>query len=204
MRVVKGETVADTTGDNLKNFDRSQLGAKTRVHALAKMLGVPSRTLVIELDRLGLVKVAQSTLSLSEANLLLDALTPAAEPSEPAPAAAAPEEEAPVAETPVVEAVEDQEKLRHRVEKNVANEIRQIEQKVNKQLEDFAAAVEDEQRAELLEDVVPEITPVPEAGPNFVTPIFMAPEDEAAAEVVAASISEDEEAEDGAEDGARN
>ncbi|GAA4799270.1 Ribonuclease G [Corynebacterium canis] len=210
--------MADTTGDNLKNFDRSQLGAKTRVHALAKMLGVPSRTLVIELDRLGLVKVAQSTLSLSEANLLLDALTPAAEPSEPAPAAAAPSEEASAAEAateqdaakqgaveeaPVAEAAEDQEKLRHRVEKNVANEIRQIEQKVNKQLEDFAAAVEDEQQAELLEDVVPEITPVPAAGPNFVTPIFMAPEDEAAAEAVAASISEDEEAEDSAEDGAR-
>ncbi|WP_240483191.1 translation initiation factor IF-2 N-terminal domain-containing protein [Corynebacterium freiburgense] len=149
---------------------------KTRVHALAKMLGVPSRTLVLELDRLGFVKVAQSTLSVAEANLLLDAMIPAEEQPQ-----------------------EDQDKLRHRVEKNVANEIRQIEQKVDQQLEDFAAAVQEEQQAELLEDVVSEITPAPSTSPSFVTPIFMAPEDEAASVVPAPSISEEpEEIDEGA------
>ncbi|MDO5076123.1 translation initiation factor IF-2 N-terminal domain-containing protein [Corynebacterium sp.] len=231
--------MADTTGNNLKNFDRSQLGAKTRVHALAKMLGVPSRKLVIELDRLGLVKVAQSTLSLSEANLLLDALTPseeqpsteAVEPSSkpadkdrkdapkakagkgakakkaaPKSKASQPEHDEPAAsdepEPHDEETSEEQQKLRHRVEKNVANEIRQIERKVDQKLEDFAAAVEEEQQAELLEDVVPDITPVPADGPNFVTPIFMAPEGETPAKTTLSPPAEDA-SEDSVEDGAR-
>lgn len=177
--------MADTAEDKLKNFDRSQLETKTRVHALAKMLGVPSRKLVIELDRLGFVKVAQSTLSIAEANLLLDAMIPAEEQSEQ-----------PVQEE---QPNQDQDKLRHRVEKNVANEIRQIEQKVDRQLEDFAAAVQEEQQAELLEDVVPDITPVPDVSPNFVTPIFMAPEDDAPTVADEASISDEiEEIDDGA------
>ena len=67
----------------IEEFDRSTLGPKTRVHALAKQLGMTSKELIVALDGLGLVKVAQSNLSLDEANKLLDALQPA-EPSEPA------------------------------------------------------------------------------------------------------------------------
>ena len=55
-------------------FDRSQLAEKTRVFALAKALGVPSKELVVALSELGVVKVAQSTLTRAESEQLLDAL----------------------------------------------------------------------------------------------------------------------------------
>ncbi len=106
------------------DFDRSQLGEKTRVHQLAKQLGLTSKDLVVALDSIGLVKVAQSTLSREEATRLLDLL-------------AKPVEEAPAEVVPDVEPVE---KIRRRVEKNVANEIQQIEEKVERELAD---AVED-------------------------------------------------------------
>jgi len=51
----------------IEEFDRSTLGPKTRVHALAKQLGMTSKELIVALDGLGLVKVAQSNLSLDEA-----------------------------------------------------------------------------------------------------------------------------------------
>ena len=55
-------------------FDRSQLAEKTRVFTLAKALGVPSKELVVALSELGVVKVAQSTLTRAESEQLLDAL----------------------------------------------------------------------------------------------------------------------------------
>nr|WP_231295054.1 translation initiation factor IF-2 N-terminal domain-containing protein [Corynebacterium efficiens] len=102
------------------DFDRSQLGEKTRVHQLAKQLGLTSKDLVVALDSIGLVKVAQSTLSREEATRLLDLL-------------AKPVEEAPAEVVPDVEPVE---KIRRRVEKNVANEIQQIQEKVERELAD--------------------------------------------------------------------
>nr|WP_245802207.1 translation initiation factor IF-2 N-terminal domain-containing protein [Corynebacterium pacaense] len=133
------------------DFDRSQLGAKTRVHYLAKQLGLTSRDLVLALDSIGLVKVAQSSLSLEEATRLLDALSaPAADVDAPA---------------------EPVEKIRRRVEKNVANEIHQIEEKVDRELEAAVELVVEDD--EPLEDVEPEITPAPEV--TVKTPIFVAP-----------------------------
>ena len=41
----------------IEKFDRSTLGPKTRVHALAKQLGMTSKELIVALDGLGLVKV---------------------------------------------------------------------------------------------------------------------------------------------------
>ena len=55
-------------------MDRSQIQDKTRVFALAKMLGMQSKELIIALSDLGLVKVAQSTLTRAETEQLLDAL----------------------------------------------------------------------------------------------------------------------------------
>ena len=51
--------------------DRSQLGEKTRVFVLAKMLGMTSKDLVVKLNELGLVKVAQSSLSKAETEQVL-------------------------------------------------------------------------------------------------------------------------------------
>ena len=124
--------------------DRSQLGEKTRVFVLAKMLGMTSKDLVVKLNELGLVKVAQSSLSKAETEQVLDALegTPAADPAE---ADTAPESEA-NAEPDEAAATAAEEKIRHRVRKDVENEINQIEEKVE---------------ADLLTDVEPEITPAP-------------------------------------------
>ncbi|MEJ5928609.1 translation initiation factor IF-2 N-terminal domain-containing protein [Corynebacterium sp. H128] len=132
-------------------FDRTQLGEKNRVHILAKALGMASKELIAELANLGLKKVAQSTISKQEAEQLLDALSG-----------------------------KDEDVIRKRVEKNVANEIHQIEEKVERELAtiDLVTAVEQEKDAELLEDVVPEITPAPEN--VFIAPIFQAPEPVAA------------------------
>ncbi len=168
------------------DFDRSQLGEKTRVHQLAKQLGLMSKDLVVALDSIGLVKVAQSSLNLDEAHKLLDVL---AKPVQDAPADAVPD-------------VEPVEKIRRRVEKNVANEIHQIEEKVERELAEVAepaaavealevselpnpepeieavdliAAAEAEMHAELLEDIIPEITPPP-AEATIYAPIFVAPE----------------------------
>lgn len=140
--------------------DRSQLGEKTRVFVLAKMLGMTSKDLVVKLNELGLVKVAQSSLSKAETEQVLDAVegTPAADAAE---ADTAPEASA--ATAPDEAAAE--EKIRHRVRKDVENEINQIEEKVE---------------ADLLTDVEPEITPAPaptedtEETAGVYTPVFKA------------------------------
>lgn len=183
------ETGVPATAVLAADFDRSQLTPKMRVHALAKLLGMTSKSLIAELDKIGLVKVAQSTLSLEESGALLDAL---GEPAEQAPG------------TPDAEPVE---KIRQRVEKNVENEIHQIEEKVERELaetsdqrdesapaelvqgpdetaaavepreetEEFGASTGDEQDTELLEDVTPDVTPPPADAPAFRAPIFRAP-----------------------------
>ncbi|KIH72924.1 translation initiation factor IF-2 N-terminal domain-containing protein [Corynebacterium glutamicum] len=145
-------------------FDRDSLSEKTRVHQLAKRLGMVSKDVVVALDGIGLVKVAQSNLSKEEVKKLLDALS---QPVLNAAPAAVPD-------------VEPVEKIRRRVEKNVENEIHQIEEKVERELAavaqptDFEAAAREEATAELLEDIVPEITPAPVEAPVY-TPIFVAP-----------------------------
>ncbi|CAB0855549.1 ribonuclease E [Corynebacterium diphtheriae] len=109
----KHQAVSLPIGQAVAALDRSIIGEKIRVHILAKQLGVASKELIAQLATMGLKKVAQSTLSNQEANQLLDSFVPA---------------------QPEVD-----EKLRHRVEKNVENEIAQIEAKVNRDLEEAAA-----------------------------------------------------------------
>ncbi|MCS4535333.1 translation initiation factor IF-2 N-terminal domain-containing protein [Corynebacterium sp. HS2168-gen11] len=95
-------------------FDRSTLGEKTRVHVLAKQLGLSSKEVIAQLAELGLKKVAQSALTKPEVEQLLDAY-----------------EQDAAAQTAEFS---EEEKLRYRVEKNVENEIHQIEEKVAQQL----------------------------------------------------------------------
>ncbi|CAB0567156.1 ribonuclease E [Corynebacterium diphtheriae] len=109
----KHQAVSLPIGQAVAALDRSVIGEKIRVHILAKELGTTSKELIAQLATLGLRKVAQSTLSNQEANQLLDSFVPA---------------------QPEVD-----EKLRYRVEKNVENEIAQIEAKVNRNLEEAAA-----------------------------------------------------------------
>ncbi|WP_454963053.1 translation initiation factor IF-2 N-terminal domain-containing protein [Corynebacterium durum] len=186
----------------IEEFDRSTLGPKTRVHALAKQLGMTSKELIVALDGLGLVKVAQSNLSLDEANKLLDALQPA-EPSEPAV------EEKPKKKGKKKAKKQPEDKIRKRVEKNVANEIHQIEEKVDRELSELLD--EDEGiDAEALAILIPEVSepaeePVTQV-PPFATPVFLAPEAvEEDLEVETSVSDEDEEnsgdAEDTSEDG---
>ena len=123
---------------NTTELDIDQLGERTRVFAMAKMLGMSSKELIIELDKIGLVKVAQSSLTKDEAAQLLEALRSGTPDPEPENGEESPEV-----------------RIRKRVENNVKNEISQIEEKVDKQLASYASE-------ELLEEIVPEITPAPE------------------------------------------
>ena len=175
----------------IEEFDRSTLGPKTRVHALAKQLGMTSKELIVALDGLGLVKVAQSNLSLDEANKLLDALQPA-EPSEPAA------EEKPKKKGKKKAKKQPEDKIRKRVEKNVANEIHQIEEKVDRELSELLD--EDEGiDAEALAILIPEV-PEPTEEPftqvhPFATPVFLAPEAVEEDLEVEASVSDEDEQE---------
>ncbi|WP_151550458.1 translation initiation factor IF-2 N-terminal domain-containing protein [Corynebacterium sp. 12B] len=155
---------------NTTELDINQLGERTRVFAMAKMLGMSSKELIIELDKIGLVKVAQSSLTKDEAAQLLEVLrsdTPDPEPENGE-------------ESPEV-------RIRKRVENNVKNEISQIEEKVDKQLASYASE-------ELLEEIVPEITPAPEdpSAAAAPMPLFIPPAVDAAAPEEAAPAAEKE------------
>ncbi|WPF67296.1 translation initiation factor IF-2 N-terminal domain-containing protein [Corynebacterium sp. 22KM0430] len=152
--------------ESAKGFDRSQLGAKTRVHALAKMMGGTSKELVGALKGLGWNKVAQSTLSPEEVTALLDHLAGAADTGDkrkdkaerPAESTAKAEPEGKPSkrakkdkdnkDKDAEQPAESEEKIRHRVEKNVANEIHQIEEKVEKDLSEQVAQAEVAQEKE--------------------------------------------------------
>ncbi|WP_235933577.1 translation initiation factor IF-2 N-terminal domain-containing protein [Corynebacterium qintianiae] len=187
------------TDDNSKNserqhpaatFDRSQLTDKTRVFQLAKALGVPSKQLIVALTDLGLVKVAQSSLTRAESEKLLDALS---DPAQDPPGGDS--ENA---------ASEADEKIRQRVRKDVENEIHQIEEKVERELaaddsddrdDDALLDPEDIEGADdLLTDVEPVITPAPETteAPAYV-PLFKAPSRSERRRAKRASLSEPSE-----------
>ena len=105
------------------SFDRSRLTDKMRVFQLAKELEVSSKDLIVALSQLGMVKVAQSSLTRAESEQLLDALSASHASPEATEAARETEEVA-------------DEKIRERVRKDVANEITQIERKVEAELTD--------------------------------------------------------------------
>ena len=123
--------MTDTT-----TFDRSTLGEKTRVYTLAKALGMSSRELLAAMAEVGVIKVAQSALSRTEAEVVLDFLLPKQQPAaeeQPATEQQPDTKEEPAAEEQPAQ-FSDEEKLRYQVEKNVENEINQIERKVEREL----------------------------------------------------------------------
>lgn len=172
-----------------QRLDRDAVGEKTRVHALAKQVGLKSRDVVAVFGEMGTPKVAQSSLSRDEVFAFLERIMPsettdteqpvqqptkkstkraakkAAPVEEPTPSAVDVAEEPVKAqldeEAAAVPEAED-EKLRYRVRKNVDNEIHQIVEKVDKELAD-AAPEEDAPEAEESEVTEPEGPEVAEA-----------------------------------------
>ena len=121
--------MADTTEPTKKRRATRKTTAETspkiRVHALAKELGKTSKELIEVLAGLDLKKVAQSTLTVEEVEKVKAALEPPAEEGK------------------------DDEKIRTRVRKNVANEISQIEEKVEADLAELLKEQPDVCRAVL-------------------------------------------------------
>ncbi|AWB83024.1 ribonuclease E [Corynebacterium yudongzhengii] len=154
-----------------------------RVYTLAKKLGVTSRELTAALKDMGLNKVAQSALSPKEINALIDAQAKQADSAEQGkpepqekPAKKATRKRAAKKTTKKKPAsAEDEEKLRERVRKNVANEIHQLEEKVEAELAEAAESAQGT-TDEPLEDITPNITPAPQASPSAkLAPVFVAP-----------------------------
>ncbi|GGG72086.1 ribonuclease E [Corynebacterium pelargi] len=146
--------------EKAKQFDRDSIGEKTRVWALARELDATSPYVVEALHAIGIVKVAQAALTPAEVTRLLDHL-------------------AGDGHTPG-----DDDKLRHRVEKNVENEIEQIKQKVDRELE--AEVVTPAEEAPIIPQVEVE-KPAPVAA---AIPVFMPPKP---LEVVEEAEEEDED-----------
>lgn len=157
----KNENAKTTTENPLsaaaafaQKVDRDSFDAKTRLHTVAKQIGLSSKELAAEYAELGLKKVAQSSLTPEEIGQVFDAIIAKAALAKDTDAAA----EAPAKKTTkravkkstkkaAQEQTEDptaDEKLRNRVRKNVENEISQIEEKVEAELVDAA----EEQREE--------------------------------------------------------
>lgn len=162
----KNENTKNTTENPLsaaaafaQKVDRASFAAKTRLHAVAKQIGLSSKELTAEYSELGLKKAAQSSLTPEEIGQVFDAIIAKAAPAKDTDAAAeAPAKKAEkkattkravkkstkkVAQEQTVDSTAD-EKLRNRVRKNVENEISQIEEKVEAELVDAA----EEQREE--------------------------------------------------------
>lgn len=157
----KNENAKTTTENPLsaaaafaQKVDRASFAAKTRLHTVAKQIGLSSKELAAEYAELGLKKVAQSSLTPEEIGQVFDAIIAKAALAKDTDAAL----EAPAKKTTkravkkstkkaAQEQTEDptaDEKLRNRVRKNVENEISQIEEKVEAELVDAA----EEQREE--------------------------------------------------------
>lgn len=157
----KNENAKTTTENPLsaaaafaQKVDRASFAAKTRLHTVAKQIGLSSKELAAEYAELGVKKAAQSSLTPEEIGQVFDAIIAKVAPAKDTDAAA----EAPAKKTTkravkkstkkaAQEQTEDptaDEKLRNRVRKNVENEISQIEEKVEAELVDAA----EEQREE--------------------------------------------------------
>lgn len=151
----KNENAKTTTENPLsaaaafaQKVDRDSFAAKTRLHTVAKQIGLSSKELAVEYAELGLKKVAQSSLTPEEIGQVFDAIIAKAALAKDTDAAT----EAPAKKTTkravkksTKKAAQEQtvdptadEKLRNRVRKNVENEISQIEEKVEAELVDAA------------------------------------------------------------------
>lgn len=141
-------------------LDLNSLGEKTRVFTLAKLLGVTSKQLVIELDAVGIVKVAQSSLTKQEVERVVKALSSKDDTSTDTPA--------------------DDDRIRRRVESNVRNEINQIEQKVEQQLAEAVDASDAEANGAAENDAAEEDEEEETTGDEMTLPEPSAPEQPAA------------------------
>ncbi|MCU9519924.1 translation initiation factor IF-2 N-terminal domain-containing protein [Corynebacterium sp. ES2794-CONJ1] len=176
---------------DLKHINESALPEKIRVYALAQELGLKSGELIKELKAVGVNKAAQSNLSRAEYTQLFAALRSGGNQGE--------------SSKDKTDDYTDEEKLRYRVEKNVENEIHQIEEKVDKELQESLPATEEDDLSTILADIdsevnsgvdlEPIITPPP-ARVEFQVPQFLAPAVEVDAEVEDVSTADTEDDED--------
>ena len=187
-------------------IDREAFAEKTRLYTVAKQLGLSSKELVAEYAELGLKKAAQSSLTREEVGQVLDAVIAKAgdgEAQENKQENRKATKKKAAAEPAEVKDEQDDAKLRYRVRKNVANEISQIEEKIEAELAETAETVEDTAQPEEAEhtdtgtvdveklhealveagdefdedEYAPVITPMPQDEPEVYdfAPIFMAP-----------------------------
>ena len=187
-------------------IDREAFAEKTRLYTVAKQLGLSSKELVVEYAELGLKKAAQSSLTREEVGQVLDAIIAKAgdgEAQENKQENKKAKKKKAAAEPAEVKDEQDDAKLRDRVRKNVANEISQIEEKIEAELAETAEAVEDTAQPEEAEhadtgtvdveklhealveagdefdedEYAPVVTPMPQDEPEVYdfAPIFMAP-----------------------------
>lgn len=161
---------------------RENLGEKMRVHQLAKDIERSTKELTVVLAELGINKTAASNITKDEAVALLDRLAKDAageqpvveeKPAKKAPAKKTAKKAAKKTTKKATKKAEPQaeadftedEKLRHRIEKNVENEISQIEEKVDRELSgkvEEAEVDEDKLRHRIEKNVENEITQIEE------------------------------------------
>lgn len=118
---------------------RESLGEKMRVHQLAKEINRPAKELIVALSELGLKKTSSSNITKDEAIKLLDTLEA---PAESGSANSAEQVTTRTAKQGAESEYSEEEKLRRRIEKNVENEISQIEEKVDRELDGRAEETE--------------------------------------------------------------
>ncbi|WP_083966403.1 Rne/Rng family ribonuclease [Corynebacterium kutscheri] len=199
---------------------REDIGEKTRVHIFAKQLGISSRELMLILDEIGIVRVPQSNLRKDEALAALNKLEQQLNDAQPeqntvkkveksAKTSPKKTKKKVVAAKAVAtangdtqEVAEVDKKLRHRVEKNVENEINQIERKVDREV---VGTLVEKEIHEIEEEVDTELAgrissqPEPTSAPLIVAPsydsIFKAPvilDEDAVDDDIISDFSEDD------------
>ena len=157
------------TIEKASNLTSSAWPEKTRVYTLAKNLGLSSRELIEVLANLQISKRAQSNVSPDQVTAVLDYI--AAKKSDPVKKPGSAKKSGSVKSLDSVKKAashESEEKLRHRVRKNVENEINQIAQKVDADLP--ASSLGDEPAP------APYVPAPAEPTMNAYVPVFRAPD----------------------------
>lgn len=157
------------TIEKVSNLTSSAWPEKTRVYTLAKNLGLSSRELIEVLANLQISKRAQSNVSPDQVTAVLDYI--AAKKSDPVKKPGSAKKSGSVKNSDSVKKAashESEEKLRHRVRKNVENEINQIAQKVDADLP--ASSLGDEPAP------APYVPAPAEPTMNAYVPVFRAPD----------------------------